>query len=62
MRCSVCGLGSSLCLICYEQFPTACALLDLWRVPSSDRYLRFAAQALFLVKRRIGVDILDTPG
>lgn len=44
-----------------DYFPTASALLDLWRVPHSSRYLRFAAHACLRVERAIGVDVLDTP-
>lgn len=44
-----------------DYFPTASALLDLWRVPHSSRYLRFAAHACLRVERRIGIDVLDTP-
>ena len=44
-----------------DYFPTASALLDLWRRPDSGRYLRFASYALHRVKRAIGVDVLDTP-
>ena len=29
-----------------DYFPTASALLDLWRRPDSGRYLRFASYAL----------------
>ena len=44
-----------------DYFPTASALLDLWRVPHSGRYLRFASYALHRVERAIGIDVLDTP-
>lgn len=44
-----------------DYFPTASSLLDLWRCPWSDRYLRFASYALHRVKRRIGIDVLDAP-
>ncbi len=45
-----------------DYFPTAAALLDLWRVPHSGRYLRFAFYALRRVQTRIGVNVLDSPG
>ena len=44
-----------------DYFPTASALLDLWRRPDSGRYLRFAAHACLRVERAIGVDVLDPP-
>lgn len=44
-----------------DYFPTASALLDLWRRPDSSRYLRFAAHACLRVERAIGVDVLDPP-
>ena len=44
-----------------DYFPTASALLDLWRVPHSSRYLRFAAHACLRVERAIGIDVLDPP-
>lgn len=45
-----------------DYFPTASSLIDLWRVPHSSRYLRFAAHACLRVERAIGIDVLDTPG
>ena len=44
-----------------DYFPTASALLDLFRVPYSPRYLRFAAYACLRVERSLGIDVLDPP-
>ena len=65
MRCDNCyrvDAGNTCCPDQTDMFPTAFALLALYAAPYSTKRLRFAAYACLRVERRLGVDILNTPG